>query len=144
MGCWSFSVFCVPHGQTLSIAVACCCSDRRRNTPKSGQNRSESLCAGLWAPCRVFGAWFGFVLGPNPGRNRRFPAGSLNIFGALLAQPRWCHFLGPTICARPPARPMPRPAPAAALASSLRICLRSLYSSSGFPSISRWPDGARF
>ena len=29
-------------------------SDRRRNTPKSGQNRSESLCAGLWAPCRVF------------------------------------------------------------------------------------------
>ena len=23
-------------------------SDRRRNTPKSAQNRAESLCAGLW------------------------------------------------------------------------------------------------
>ncbi len=34
-------------------------SDRRRNTRKSGQNRSESLCAGLWSPCRVFWAWFG-------------------------------------------------------------------------------------
>ena len=62
-------------------------SDRRRNTPKSGHNRSESLCAGLWAPCRVFWAWFGPALGPNPARNRRFPAGSLKVFGALLAQP---------------------------------------------------------
>jgi hypothetical protein len=25
-------------------------SDSRRNTPKSGKNRSESLCAGLWVP----------------------------------------------------------------------------------------------
>ena len=31
--------------------------DRRRNMPKSGQNRSQSLCAGLWAPCRAFWAW---------------------------------------------------------------------------------------
>ncbi len=52
-------------------------SDRRRTTPKSGQNRSESLCAGLWAPCRVFWAWFGFALGPVSVRNIRFPAGSL-------------------------------------------------------------------
>ncbi len=52
-------------------------SDRPRNTPRSGQNRSESLCAGLWAPCRVFGAWFGLAFGPNPVRNQRFPAGSL-------------------------------------------------------------------
>ncbi len=62
-------------------------SDRRRNTTKSGQNRSESLCAGLGAPCRLFWAWFGFALGPSPGRNRRFPAGSLKVFGALLVQP---------------------------------------------------------
>ena len=34
-------------------------SDRRRNMTKSGQNRSESLCAGLWVPCRVFWVWFG-------------------------------------------------------------------------------------
>ncbi len=60
-------------------------SDPRRNTPKSDQNRSESLCAGLWVPCRMFWAWFGFVLGPIPVRNRRCPAGSLQVFGALLA-----------------------------------------------------------
>ncbi len=29
--------------------------DRRRNTTKSGQNRSESLCAGLSVPCRILG-----------------------------------------------------------------------------------------
>ncbi len=63
-------------------------SGRRRNTPKSDQNRSESLCAGLWVSCRIFWVWFGPALAPNPARNRRFPAGSLNIFGALLAQPR--------------------------------------------------------
>ncbi len=36
--------------------------DRRRIIPKSAQNCSESLCAGLWVLCRIFGAWFGFVL----------------------------------------------------------------------------------
>ncbi len=65
-------------------------SDRHRKIPKSGRNRLESLCAGLWAPCRVFWAWFGFALGPNPIQNRRFPAGSLKVFGALLAQPSNC------------------------------------------------------
>ncbi len=34
-------------------------SDRHRNTPTSVQNRSESLCAGVWVPCRIFWAWFG-------------------------------------------------------------------------------------
>ncbi len=29
--------------------------DRRRNTPKLAQNRSESLCASLWVPFRIFG-----------------------------------------------------------------------------------------
>ncbi len=62
-------------------------SNRRRHAPKSCQNRSESLCAGLWAPCRVFWAWFGLVLGPLLVRNRRFPAGSLKIAEARLAQP---------------------------------------------------------
>ncbi len=62
-------------------------SDRRRNTPKSGQNRSESLFAGVWAACRIFWAWFGAVLGPIPVRNRRFPAGSLTVAWALLTPP---------------------------------------------------------
>jgi hypothetical protein len=57
-------------------------SDRRRSTPTSGQNRSESLCAGLSAPCRVFSASSGPVLGSIPARSRRFPAGSLKVFGA--------------------------------------------------------------
>jgi hypothetical protein len=63
-------------------------SDRRRNTPKSAQNRSGSSCTGLWAPCRIFGAWFGPALAPNPARNRTLPAGSLKVVGALLAQPK--------------------------------------------------------
>ncbi len=62
-------------------------TDRRRNTPKSAQNRSESLSPGLSVPCRVFWAWFGAALGPKPVRNRRFPAGSLKVFRAL-----WCRF----------------------------------------------------
>ncbi len=53
-------------------------SDRRRNTPKWAQKRSE---------CRVCWAWFGFAVGPNPVRNLTFPAGSLKVSGALLAQP---------------------------------------------------------
>ncbi len=62
-------------------------SDRRRNTLKLAQNRSDSLCDGLWVPCRVFWAWFGPALGSNPARNRRFPARSFKVFGAILAQP---------------------------------------------------------
>ncbi len=67
-------------GRTLKV------SDHCGTTPKSGQNRSDSLCAGLWAPCLVFRAWFGPALVPNPVRNRRLPAGSLKVFGAPLAQ----------------------------------------------------------
>ncbi len=63
-------------------------SDRRRNTPKSCHNRWESVCAGLWVSCRICWAWFGPALGPNPARNRGVPAGSSNVFGALLAQLR--------------------------------------------------------
>ena len=73
------------HSAELSHSLKV--ADRRRNTPTWGQNRSESLRAGLWAPCRVFWAWFGFALGPIPVRNRRFPAGSLKVCGALLAPP---------------------------------------------------------
>ncbi len=59
-------------------------SDRRHNTPKSALNRSESLCSSLWAPCRIF--W-----GPNPARNRRFPAGSLiKSFRGPLSSALWC------------------------------------------------------
>ncbi len=60
-------------------------SDRRRNTLTSAQNRSESLCAGLWAPCRVFWAWFGVALRLIPVRNRRYPAGSLKVFPGLFS-----------------------------------------------------------
>ncbi len=63
-------------------------SGRRRNTPTSAQNRSESLCAALWIVCRIFWAWFGPALGQIPIRNRRFPAGSFPVFGALVARPR--------------------------------------------------------
>ncbi len=38
--------------------------DRGRNTQKPVRNRSESVCAGLWAPRRGFLAWFRFVRGP--------------------------------------------------------------------------------
>jgi hypothetical protein len=39
---------------------------------------------------RYYGLGFGPALGPNPVRNRRFLAGSLKVFGALVAQPRCC------------------------------------------------------
>ncbi len=58
-------------------------SDRRRNTPKSGQNRSELVCASLWAPSADF--WFGFVqfgtdLGPKSAISVRIPEnGSVRI-----------------------------------------------------------------
>ena len=65
-------------------------SDRRLNILKSVLNRSESLRAGLWVPCRIFWAWFGPALGSNPVRNRRCPAGSYQIFGALSAQSCLC------------------------------------------------------
>ncbi len=44
--------------------------------------------------CRFVGtvpniwAWFGPAFGANPARNPRFPAGSLKLVGAFLAQPR--------------------------------------------------------
>jgi hypothetical protein len=72
---------------------------------KSAQHRSESLCAGLWAPCRIFWAGFGPAFGPasgpNPARNRRFLAGSLKVFGALTAQPSFSNALRPV---NPPLR----------------------------------------
>ncbi len=52
-------------------------SGRRRSTPKSAQNRLESLCAGLWVPRRIFWVWLGTASGPNSFGNQRFPAGSL-------------------------------------------------------------------
>jgi hypothetical protein len=62
---------------------------RRRNTLKLSQNPSESLCAGLWVRCQIFWVWFGPAFGPTPGGSRRLPAGSLSVFGALLAQRRY-------------------------------------------------------
>ncbi len=72
-------------------------SDRGRNTQKPVRNRSESVCAGLWAPLQVFLAWFRPVWGPNVAPSRRFPAEFLKMFGALLAQPRWDTQQGPMI-----------------------------------------------
>ena len=65
----------IHHSAELSHCLRA--SDRRRNTPISGQNRSESLRAGLWVSRRIFSAWSGPALSPKPVRNRRFPAGSL-------------------------------------------------------------------
>ncbi len=70
-------------------------SDRRRNTPKSAQNRSESLCAGPWVPRRVFWAWSP-SLGQNLARIRRFPAGS-SIFSRVSfssAKSGWSPYRG--------------------------------------------------
>ncbi len=61
--------------QKLRIVV-----ETRRNRPK---NRSEPLSASLRVPCRIFWAWFGPALGPNPTRHRSSPAGSSKVFGAL-------------------------------------------------------------
>ncbi len=49
--------FVTPHSAERSHSLKV--SDRRRNTTRSGQNRSESSGAGLWVPCRVFWTWFG-------------------------------------------------------------------------------------
>ncbi len=65
--------------------------------PKAVQIRSESLCANLRAPRRIFWAWFGPALGPNPARKRRFPAGFLKAFGAKLK-------IGPPAGLRPAGR----------------------------------------
>jgi hypothetical protein len=75
---------CVSVDRNLPVSCSFKVSDHRRNAPKSGQNRLESLCAGLWVPCRNF--WFlcGTAIGLNPDRSRRFPFGSLKVFGALL------------------------------------------------------------
>ncbi len=72
----------------LSYLTVCFFLNRRRNTPKSGHHRSNLLSVGVRVPCRISWAWFGPALGPNPARCRRFPAGSLKVFGALQAQSR--------------------------------------------------------
>ncbi len=59
-----------------SLQVRATSSDRRRNTPKSAHNLSESLCAGLWVPCQIFWACIDPALGTIPVRNRRSLAGS--------------------------------------------------------------------
>ncbi len=52
---WSGKWPAHPSNLSRSLKVL----DRGRNTQKPVRNRSESCCAGLWAPCRVFWAWFG-------------------------------------------------------------------------------------
>jgi hypothetical protein len=50
----------------------------RRNTPKSAHNRSELLCADLWAPCRIFWAWFGHGFKPKSGSKSQISGRILN------------------------------------------------------------------
>ena len=51
-------------GTTRLSSLAVQVSDRGRNTQKTVRNRLESVCAGLWAPSRVFWAWPRPVWGP--------------------------------------------------------------------------------
>ncbi len=44
-----------PYRVSAKLSHSLNVSDHCGNTPKSSQNRSESLCAGLWVPRRVFG-----------------------------------------------------------------------------------------
>ncbi len=62
-------------------------SDRGRNIQRTVRNRTESVCAGLWAPPGAFWAWFRPASGPIWAPNRRFPAGFLKDVGALVSQP---------------------------------------------------------
>ncbi len=43
----------------FSGIIPCLPGSQFGDAPKSAQNRSESLCAGLWVPCRILGAWLG-------------------------------------------------------------------------------------
>ena len=93
---WIYRVWghgCHRNPKTVELYHRLKVSARRRNTPKSAQSRSRSLCSGLWVPCRIFWAWFGPALGPNTAWNRSFPAGSLRCFGALLSAWRFDSFL---------------------------------------------------
>ena len=58
--------------------------ETRRNRAKIVRNRCAPVCG---YRARYFGLGSAQLWGPNPVRNRRFPAGSLRVFGALLAQP---------------------------------------------------------
>jgi hypothetical protein len=83
-------------------------SDRRRNTTKSGNDRSESLCAGLLSPCRIFWAWFGLSFRPKSGSKSK-------ISGRILKSVR-----GPRLLSRVDSTPRqpgatsPRGCPSAA------------------------------
>ncbi len=67
------------QGYSAELSHSLKVSDRRRNTPKSDQNRSGSLCTGLWVPCQIFLAWIDPAVGQNPIRNPTFPARVLKI-----------------------------------------------------------------
>ncbi len=59
--------------------------DRGRNTQRPVRHRSESVCAGMWAPPRAFSAWFRPVWEPIWATNRRFSDGFKQVFGAVGA-----------------------------------------------------------
>ncbi len=48
--------------------------------PKSDQNRSESLCASLWVPCRICWACFDLAFRPKSGSKSKIPGRTLTSF----------------------------------------------------------------
>ncbi len=62
-GRWAF----ISQTRYLTVKFRILVGTRRR----SGQNRSESVCAGPWVPCQVLWAWFCCLSSPNPARNRK-------------------------------------------------------------------------
>ena len=61
--------------------------DRGRNAKKPVRNRSESVCAGSWAPPWAFWDSLFPVWEPIWAPKHQFSAGFVEAFGALFAQP---------------------------------------------------------
>ncbi len=67
-------------------------SNRRRNSPKSGQNRPESLCTGLWAPCRVFRALVWSSFRAHSGSKSEISGRILTSFWGSFSSAELCDF----------------------------------------------------
>jgi hypothetical protein len=89
-----------PGGAALTLCAAGgvlgCCVHLSLVGPSSkhaeiGAESFGIVVCGLRLTCLTFEAWFGPALEPHLVRNRRFPEGSLQVFGTLLTQPSSGH-----------------------------------------------------